>query len=114
MWCQMCDAASHRDEAVDGAWTSLETALADVDKLIEDGMVGQMPCEVVQRLVTVATRLYCARREVAEERVAPFLTRDGTPLVTATEAVTMASAALRALDIETFELAMWQALDPSA
>jgi hypothetical protein len=58
----------------------------------------------VQNLFTAAVQVYCARLDQADE-FPPFM--DAAD-VTATDAVRVASAILEAVNLETFELALWQ------
>jgi hypothetical protein len=58
----------------------------------------------IQRLLTVATRLYVAKLEQGAD-FSPF----GAAEVTATEAIETASRMLDALNLEVFELGMWRA-----
>jgi hypothetical protein len=62
----------------------------------------------VQRLMTVATKLYVAKLEQGAE-FPPFSVAGGSAAVTATEAVETASRMLDALNLEVFELGMWRA-----
>ena len=62
--------------------------------------------EDVQRLLAAATKLYVGKLE-RHGRFGPF-PDGGTLLVTATEAAATASEMLKALQIEVFELGMWQ------
>jgi hypothetical protein len=87
----------------------------DVDRIADalfrlaadERLASELPVESVQRLLAAATRAYVAHRE-AGARVAPFAVPEGAAPMTATEAVATASEMLRALDIEVFELALWQ------
>ena len=91
-----------------GAGTQLAELGENVQRLVEqvlrEGQVGTVPAEAVQKLVAAAARLYRARHEL-EPGLAPFGEQSG---VTATDVMVLASSMLKALDLELFELAMWQ------
>ena len=62
-----------------------------------------VPAEVVQYLMTMGVKSYCALREGGHD-VGPFVHEDA---VSATEAMVAAANILHAADIEVFELGMW-------
>jgi hypothetical protein len=99
MTVQRTEGAIARD--TEAVATAIE-ALASEGRLTEE-----MPIELTRRLLAAATRAYVAHRE-AGERSAPFASTPGVKPITATEAVVTASEMLKALDLEVFELAMWQ------
>ena len=65
----------------------------------------EMPVEVVQQGMTALTRLYTVRFQLGE-RWSPFVNDQAMP---ATSAMIMSTAMLRAVNVELFELGMWQA-----
>ena len=79
--------------------TTLRTALAGLDP--QDG--GTLPDDLRQELMRLAVTSYAAAWQ--ERRAAPLANPSD---ITATDAVVAASALIRALNIELFELAMWQ------
>ncbi|MGE0745978.1 MAG: hypothetical protein AB7K86_12055 [Rhodospirillales bacterium] len=65
----------------------------------------EVPPELIQEMMTAMVRLYTVRFQVGE-RFAPFLmTRD----MPATSVMIMSTAMLRAVNLELFELGMFQA-----
>ncbi|WP_033290648.1 hypothetical protein [Amycolatopsis jejuensis] len=82
--------------------------IEDVRALLADPpQVGELPLPVVQQLLALAVRHYAAAADVHAAEPA-FPDEPGTPGVTATEAVIAVSGILKQLNIELFELAMWQ------
>lgn len=67
--------------------------------------VESLPDDLRQELMRLAVTAYAAAWQ--ERRAAPLADSSG---ITATAAVVTASALIRALNIELFELAMWQTL----
>jgi hypothetical protein len=85
-----------------------EALASEIERLAERGQIAdELAVTTVQHLLAAATRAYVAHLE-AGAGVPPFSTTAGVRPVTATEAVAAASEMLRALDLEVFELAMWQ------
>lgn len=78
-------------------------AFAERVLALEDG--EEMPPELVQQGMTALTRLYTVRFQVGE-RWPPFVGHQAMP---ATAVMIMATAMLRAVNVELFELGMWQA-----
>jgi hypothetical protein len=81
------------------------TALVDelgpeVDAGLGDGAVAALDPDVARRLLAVAARLYAV---AAEEGARPPTGTDLTP----TESVVLATAALKAHDLNPFDLALW-------
>lgn len=84
-------------------------AAADVvfeaaERALADETTGDIPDEVVQKLLTAASRLY-ARKLDAEDRI--FLPVVSRQALTATEVVQTACELMRAVDLNPFDLAMW-------
>jgi hypothetical protein len=85
---------------------SLEQAsrdvLADAERVLADGTIGDLPDEAVQRLLLAAVRLFSAKRD-AGSRLDAF-PPDG---VTATDVAVTCVAMTQAVNLELFELALW-------
>jgi hypothetical protein len=73
-----------------------------VDRLIEDGRVAELDDAELRQLISSAVRLYAARNEGLEQEIAPLDANVAT-----TDAVVMASALLKAHDLNPFDLALW-------
>jgi hypothetical protein len=82
--------------------TEAATVLAEAERILADGSVGDVPDEVVQQLLLAAVRLFAAKRD-AGDRLAAF--PPGT--VTATEVAVTAVAMTEVVNLELFELALW-------
>lgn len=81
----------------------LSVGLADeIDRVLARGGVQELPAEDLQRLVSAVVRLYAAANEGAEQEVSPV---DGR--VATTDAVVLATALLKAQDLNPFDLALW-------
>jgi hypothetical protein len=79
----------------------------ELEKGIVDGTIyDELHDRDVQRLVAAATKLYVGTLELRGP-LEPF-PADGALVVTPTEVAATASEMLRALQIEVFELGMWQ------
>lgn len=95
---------SSRDEPITPASASAlagqVTELAD--QIVTSGRAEQIPEEVVRRLLSDAVRLYAAKAEYGS-RFSPL-----DQEVTATEVAVTSSAMLKAVEMEVFELGMWQ------
>ncbi|GAA4901114.1 hypothetical protein EV188_109209 [Actinomycetospora succinea] len=72
----------------------------EVDAGLGDGAIAALDPDVARRLVAVAARLYAVG---VEEDAHPVLGTDVTP----TESVVLATAALKAHDLNPFDLALW-------
>ncbi|GAB2745379.1 hypothetical protein GCM10027174_19080 [Salinifilum aidingensis] len=72
------------------------------DELLRTGGVADVPAEDLRALVSAATRLYATANEDADEATPPL--EDG---VSTTEAVVLATALLKAQDLNPFDLALW-------
>lgn len=85
----------------------LEALLSELENGILSGTAyDELPDHDVQRLLAAATKLYVGRLE-RRGHVPPF-PPDGPFVVTPTDVAATASEMLRALQIEVFELGMWQ------
>ncbi len=65
---------------------------------------GDLPDELVQEAITALTRLYTVKFQMGE-RWAPFTDKQVMP---ATSVMIMTTAMCRAVNVELFELGMWQ------
>jgi hypothetical protein len=91
-----------------GTVAALEAAADAVfeaaERALTDETTGDIPDEVVQKLLTAASKLY-ARKLDAEDRI--FLPVISRQALTATEVVQTACELMRAADLNPFDLAMW-------
>ncbi len=81
-----------------------KTALEIADKALLDGTTDRIPDEVVQRLMTAATKLFANKTEMEERFFLPFVSREAA---TPTDVVVTVSEMLRAVNLNTFDLSMW-------
>ncbi len=80
------------------------TALNIARRALDDGDTEAIPDETVQRLLTAGTRLFANKVEMEERFFSPYT---GQQDVTATDVVMTCSDMLRAVNLSTFDLAMW-------
>jgi hypothetical protein len=73
---------------------------AEIDAGLGDGAIAALDLDVARRLVAVAARTWAV---ATEEGARPPTGTDLTP----TEAVVLATTALRAHDLNPFDLALW-------
>lgn len=78
----------------------VEELTTEVDAGLGDGAIAKLDPDVARRLVAVAARLHAV---AAEEGAHPLTGTDVTP----TESVVLATAALKAHDLNPFDLALW-------
>lgn len=107
------NAASRGETAKLPAKAALKTAngtSADAKRLavalergITDGRLDAISADVLQALIAATCRNYSARRQAGED-FAPIAKNS----ISATDVMIMASSLLRAADLSTFELGMWQ------
>jgi len=90
------------DGAADAVFSAAKAA-------ISDGAVGDISDESIQKLMTAAAKLYCAKLNEDQGYFSPFLENED---VTATEAVVAIAEIMRAADLNTFDLAMWMSRPP--
>ena len=76
--------------------------LAAVDAALANGTVGDVPDEAAQQLLLAAVRLFAAKRDLGG-RLEAF----GVNAVTPTEVAVTAVALTQAVNLELFELALW-------
>ena len=79
-------------------------ALEIVEKALREGETEDIPDETVQRLLTAGTRLFANKVEMEDRFFSPYT---GPEAVTATDVVMTCSDMLRAVNLSTFDLAMW-------
>jgi hypothetical protein len=79
-----------------------ERALALVDELLASGRVADVPDTAAQHLLLAAVRLFSAKRDLGT-RLEAF----PAGAVTATDVAVTAVAMTQAVNIELFELALW-------
>ena len=79
-------------------------ALEIAEKALKEGKTENISDETVQRLLTAGTKLFANKVEMEDRYFSPYLTADA---VTATDVVMTCSDMLRAVNLSTFDLAMW-------
>jgi hypothetical protein len=79
-------------------------ALEIAEKALFDGQTEGISDETVQKLLTAGTRLFANKVEMEERYFSPY---SGPEAVTATDVVMTCSDMLRAVNLSTFDLAMW-------
>jgi hypothetical protein len=77
--------------------------VAAIERGIANGRLDVVSADALQALIAAACRNYAARRQAGEE-FAPVAKNS----ISATDVMIMASSLLRAADLSTFELGMWQ------
>ncbi|MBV9325949.1 MAG: hypothetical protein JO352_19445 [Chloroflexi bacterium] len=82
-----------------------EAAVRAVERVLELRQMDDLPPQAIQRLVSLAVKLYIAKRETGCE-FDPVAEGD----LTATEVSETASGLLRAVRLEPFELGWWRRL----
>jgi hypothetical protein len=79
-----------------------QRALAQVDQILAAGRAGDVPDEAAQQLLLAAVRLFSAKRDLGTH-----LDAFPTGSVTATDVAVTAVAMTQAVNLELFELALW-------
>jgi hypothetical protein len=87
--------------AIDAA---ARTALEIAERALSEGTTGRISDETVQRLLTAGTKLFANKVEMEERYFLPFVSAEAA---TATDVVVTVSDMLRAVNLNTFDLAMW-------
>jgi hypothetical protein len=96
-----CDAtAIQSEDLIDAA----EQLAASLQGRIAGGQAGGFPDETMRRLMAVLVRLYAAKFDEGQRPA--LLDADGD--VSATAVLVTISALMKALNLEIFELGMWQ------
>jgi hypothetical protein len=89
--------------------TSGAAFCASADEALRNGTPDAIPDEDLQRILSVAVRLYAAKSEDRAAELPMF----GDRPVNATEAVTAICAMMRAADLNFFDLQMWYRRAPN-
>ena len=97
------NAAKPSVQAAGDASADAKRLAAAIERGIADGQLHVVEADALQALLAAACRVYTARRE-AGEPLAPVKKN----AISATDAMVTASGLLRAADLSTFELGMWQ------
>ncbi len=79
-------------------------ALEVAERALRDGDTERIPDETVQRLLTAGTKLFANKVEMEDRYFSPYTSPED---VTATDVVMTCSDMLRAVNLSTFDLAMW-------
>ena len=87
----------------DRSATALQLA-ADVQRAVAEGRPDVLTPEALQALVAAALRVYSAQNEAGTE----FLPLPNRSPVMDTDVMVFTSALLRAVNLQVFELGMWQ------
>jgi hypothetical protein len=82
-----------------------EAAIRAVEHIVDATQINDVPPQAIQRLVSMAVKLYIAKRETGCD-FDPVAEGD----LTATEVSETASGLLRAVRLEPFELGWWRRL----
>ena len=98
------DSAGQSNDASGELVIASRTALEIAEKALNDGTTDQISDETVQRLLTAGTRLFANKIEMEDRFFLPFTSPEAT---TATDVVVTVSDMLRAVNLNTFDLAMW-------
>lgn len=99
------EVVDHQGDLLADADAELEKLRAFATKMLAVEPGEDVPPEVVQEGLTALVRLYTARHQ-AGERWPPFSAEREIPDVSA---MIMSTAVLRSVNVELFELGMWQA-----
>lgn len=81
-----------------------EKFLAACEQALQDGTTEQISDEVLQRVMTGATKVFANKTEMEERFFLPFTSPEAC---TPTDVVVGVSEMLRAVNLNTFDLAMW-------
>jgi hypothetical protein len=97
------DKASQDHGIADPSAAALQLA-ATIERALAEGRRDALTAEALQALVAATTRMYSARTEAGEQ----FMPLPDRSQVMDTDVMVMASALLRAVNLQVFELGMWQ------
>jgi hypothetical protein len=86
-----------------GASAEARRLAATIERGISGGRLDVLSTDALQALIAAACRAYVVRRQAGED-FAPIAKHT----ISATDIMIMASSLLRAADLSTFELGMWQ------
>jgi 4-hydroxy-L-threonine phosphate dehydrogenase PdxA len=90
-------------KADNGASAEAKRLAAAIERSIAAGRLNDVSADALQALMAAACRVYAARRQAGED-FAPIAKHT----ISATDIMITASGLLRAADLSTFELGMWQ------
>jgi hypothetical protein len=90
-------------KADNGASAEAKRLAETIERSIAAGRLGLLSADALQALIAAACRSYSARRQAGEE-----FTPVAKGTLPATDVMITASGLLRAADLSTFELGMWQ------
>ena len=95
---------SSSEPDIKGLEAAASKALQVAEVALMRGETEGISDETVQRLLTAGTKLFANKVEMEERFFSPYT---GTEAVTATDVVMTCSDMLRAVNLSTFDLAMW-------
>ena len=95
---------SSSDEQTQELDQAATRVLEIAERALLDGQTENISDETVQRLLTAGTRLFANKVEMEDRYFSPYT---GPEAVTATDVVMTCSDRLRAVNLSTFDLAMW-------
>jgi hypothetical protein len=98
------DAATARSEAARGLLDVAEQLAASLQDWIDAGQAGVFPDQTMRLLMAALVKIYAAKFDEGQ-RPALLNVDDG---VSATAVLVTTSALMKALNLEIFELGMWQ------
>ncbi|MCC7368158.1 MAG: hypothetical protein IT306_07045 [Chloroflexi bacterium] len=87
----------------DALAAAIDAVYAEVDRRLAAGSVEDVDRQAVQRLMTLAVKLYVAQRQAGAE-YSPFVGDSAT----ATDVTVTAMAMLEAVNLDVFELSLWR------
>lgn len=95
--------SSSNPEAVQRLEDAVSAAFAAANELLAQDATATVSDDVVQRLLTVGTKLYARKAELERRNFDPLVPQS----ITATDAVTVMSGMLDSVNLSTFDLSMW-------
>lgn len=81
-----------------------ETLMATAIQAAENEDTSQISQETIQKIMVAAVKLYANKLEHTEDYFLPFPSREA---VTATEVIVSAAETCRAVNLNSFDIAMW-------
>lgn len=81
-----------------------ERVFGIAERALDSDRTDQLSDEAIQKLLTAGARLFARKTELEDRLFLPFLSRQAC---TATDVCQTATEMLRAVDLNTFDLAMW-------
>jgi hypothetical protein len=82
---------------------AVNAAFAAANEVLNKETTSQVADDVVQRLLTVGTKLYARKAELERRNFAPLIPQS----VTATDAVVVIGGMLDSVNLSVFDLSMW-------